>query len=71
MDIGCWIADIGHWKSKYFKMSYKNLKIWKLAKELSIEIHNMFFTLPKFEQIEAAQQNTLSSKSVRNEIVEV
>src|SRR5688500_2968268 len=52
-------------------MSYKNLEIWKLARELSIEIHEMTFTLPKFEQFEEAQQIRKSSKSVRSTIVEV
>lgn len=51
-------------------MSYKNLEIWKLAKELSVEIHKMSFTLPKFEQFEEAQQIRRSSKSVRSNIVE-
>lgn len=51
-------------------MSYKNLEIWKLAKELSIDIHHMTFTLPKFEQFEEAQQIRKSSKNVRSTIVE-
>lgn len=37
-------------------MSYKNLEIWKLAREVTIEIHIMSLTLPKFEQFEEAQQ---------------
>jgi hypothetical protein len=31
-------------------MSYKNLEIWQLARELVIEIHKMTLTLPKFVQ---------------------
>lgn len=51
-------------------MSYKNLEVWKLARELSIEIHEMTLALPKFEQFEEAQQIRRSSKSVRSTIVE-
>ena len=51
-------------------MSYKKLEIWILARELSIEIHKMTFTLPKFEQFEEAQQIRRSSKTVRSCIVE-
>ena len=51
-------------------MSYKKLEIWILARELSIEIHKMTFTLPKIEQFEEAQQIRRSSKTVRSCIVE-
>lgn len=51
-------------------MSYKKLEIWQLARELTIEIHKMTFTLPKFEQFEEAQQIRRSGKSVRSNIVE-
>ncbi|HMI77200.1 MAG TPA: four helix bundle protein [Ferruginibacter sp.] len=37
-------------------MSYKKLEIWQLAKELTIEIHKISLTLPKFEQFEETQQ---------------
>lgn len=47
-------------------MSYKNLEIWKEARELSIKIHEMTLTLPKFEHFEEAQQIRRSSKSVRS-----
>lgn len=37
-------------------MSYKNLEIWQLAREVAIEIHKMSLEkLPKFEQFEAQQ----------------
>jgi four helix bundle protein len=55
---------------KIFFMSYKNLEIWKIAKELSIEIHKVTMTLPKFEQFEEAQQIRRSIKTVRSTIVE-
>lgn len=51
-------------------MSYKNLEIWKLAKELTVLIHDMTMHLPKFEQFEEAQQIRRSIKSVRSNIVE-
>lgn len=52
-------------------MSYKNLEIWQLASEVSIEIHKMTLAeLPKFEMYEEAQQIRRSSKSVRSNIVE-
>jgi four helix bundle protein len=52
-------------------MSYKNLEIWKLAKENSIQIHKMTLTeLPKFEMYEEGSQIRRSSKSVRSNIVE-
>lgn len=51
-------------------MSYKNLEIWKLASEISIEIHKMSLDLPRFELYETGSQIRRSSKSVRSNIVE-
>jgi len=51
-------------------MSYRNLEIWQLARELTIDIHTMSFLLPKFEQFEEAQQIRRSAKTVRSCIVE-
>ncbi len=52
-------------------MSYKNLEIWQLAREVAVEIHKMSLDqLPKFEQFETGQQIRRSSKSVRPTIVE-
>ena len=51
-------------------MNYKNLEVWKLAKELSIEIHSMTLNLPKFEMYEEGSQIRRSSKSIRSNIVE-
>jgi len=50
-------------------MSYKNLEVWQLAKQVVIDIHHMTFTLPKFEQFEEAKQIRRSSKSVKSTIV--
>lgn len=41
-----------------------------MARDIAVDIHNMTFTLPKFEQFEGAQQIRRSSKSVRSNIVE-
>lgn len=51
-------------------MNYKDLDVWKLARELSIEIHRMTLSLPKFEMYEQASQIRRSSKSIRSNIVE-
>ena len=51
-------------------MSYKNLEIWQLSRELVIEIHKMTLTLPKFEMFEEGSQIRRSSKSVKSTIVE-
>ncbi len=51
-------------------MSYRDLEIWKIACELSIEIHKMTLTLPKFEMYEESSQIRRSSKSIRSNIVE-
>lgn len=52
-------------------MSYKNLEIWKLAKETAVEIHDLTLEqLPKFEMYEVGSQIRRSSKSVKSNIVE-
>ena len=52
-------------------MSYRNLEIWKLARELVIEIHKMTLEgLPKFEQFDEGGQIRRSIKSVKSAIVE-
>jgi four helix bundle protein len=52
-------------------MSYKKLEIWKLAKELVVDIHRMTIEkLPKFEMYEEGSQIRRSIKSVKSSIVE-
>ena len=52
-------------------MSYKNLEIWQLAREVSVKIHRMTLTeLPKYEMFEEGSQIRRSAKSVRSNIVE-
>jgi len=51
-------------------MNYKDLEVWQIARELSIEIHKMTLGLPKFEMYEEGSQIRRSSKSIRSNIVE-
>lgn len=52
-------------------MSYKDLEIWQLAREIVIDIHRMTMTkLPKFEMFEEGSQIRKSSKSVKSTITE-
>ena len=52
-------------------MNYKDLEIWKLAREVVIEIHKMTLNkLPKFEMFEERSQIRRSSKTVKSTIVE-
>ena len=52
-------------------MSYKNLKIWQLARELVIDVHKMtLMKLPRFEMFEEGSQIRRSIKSVKSTIVE-
>ena len=52
-------------------MSYKNLEIWQLAKQLVIDIHKMTLSeLPQFEMYEVGAQIRRSVKSIKSNIVE-
>ena len=51
-------------------MSYRDLDVYCLAKELSIGIHKMSMSLPKHELYETGSQIRRSSKSIRSNIVE-
>ena len=52
-------------------MSYRDLGVWDLARDVSVEIHRMTLEkLPKFEMYEEGAQIRRSSKSVRSNIVE-
>ena len=51
-------------------MNYKDLEVWQIARELSIEIHRMTLSLPKFEMYQEGSQIRRSSKSLRSNIVE-
>ncbi|MEJ2580077.1 MAG: four helix bundle protein [Acidobacteriota bacterium] len=52
-------------------MTYRSLEVWQLARDLSIEIHQMAIEdLPRHEMFEEGQQIRRSIKSVRANIVE-
>ncbi len=52
-------------------MSYRKLDIWQLARELTVDVHEMTLQeLPKFELHEEASQIRRSMKSVKSNIVE-
>ena len=52
-------------------MSYRNLEIWQMAKDLSVAIHGMTLSeLPKFEMFEEGSQIRRSAKSIRSNVVE-
>ena len=51
--------------------SYRDLEIWRLAQEVSIQIHQMtIHRLPRYEMYEQGSQIRRSSKSIRANIVE-
>jgi len=53
------------------KMSYKKLRVWQMARDLSVKIHTVTMTqLPKHEMYEEGPQLRRSIKSVRSNIVE-
>jgi four helix bundle protein len=49
---------------------YRDLEVYKIAYELSLEIHKMSLSLPQFERYEEGSQIRRSSKSVCANIVE-
>ena len=52
-------------------MSYRDLEIWKLAREAAVGVHRMTTReLPKFELYEEGSQIRRSAKSIRSNIVE-
>ena len=52
-------------------MSYRDLEIWKLAREAAIGVRRMTVReLPKFEMYEEGSQSRRSVKSIRSNIVE-
>jgi four helix bundle protein len=52
-------------------MSYRKLKIWRMARDLTVDVHNMTMSaLPKHEMYEEGSQIRRAIKSVRSHIVE-
>ena len=69
-DTGYRIQDAGYMIKKKFQ-SYEDLEIYKIAKELAVEVHKMTLEkLPKFEMYEQGSQIRRSSKSVLSNIIE-
>src|SRR5438552_15256798 len=54
-----------------YAMSYRDLEIWKLARQVAIAVHRMTLqNLPKFEMYEEGSQIRRAAKSVYANIVE-
>jgi four helix bundle protein len=71
LDAGCWITERNRSHERKFAMSYRDLEVWQLARQSSIDVHEMTLRcLPKFELYEEGSQIRRSSKSVRSNIVE-
>ena len=52
-------------------MTYRSLEVWRLARDLSVDIHRMTVNcLPRIERFEEGSQIRRSIKSVRSNIVE-
>lgn len=51
-------------------MSYRSLTVWQLAREVSMEVHEMTMKLPRFELYEEGSQIRRSCKTTRSAIVE-
>lgn len=52
-------------------MSYRDLEIWKLARQIAVAVHRMTLQdLPKFEMYEEGSQIRRSAKSISANIVE-
>ena len=54
-----------------YRMSYRDLEIWRLARQVAIAVHRMTLqNWPKFEMDEEASQIRRSAKSISANIVE-
>jgi four helix bundle protein len=63
--MGCEVQDVRS------GMSYRDLEIWELARQVAIAVHRMTLqNLPKFEMFEEASQIRRSAKSISANIVE-
>lgn len=73
IDLGCSESREMYFMDSFgsLHMSYRNLDVWQLAKEMTTEIHRMTMqSLPKHEMYEVGSQIRRSAKSVRSNIVE-
>jgi four helix bundle protein len=63
-DTGCGMREGGH-------VSYRNLEIWQLSRQMVVDIHKLTLqNLPKFEMFEEGAQIRRSMKSVKSNMVE-
>jgi four helix bundle protein len=54
-----------------YRMSYRDLEIWRLARQVAIAVHRMTLqNFPQFEMYEEASQIRRSAKSISTNIVE-
>ena len=74
---GFWVLGSGFWVLILLRLNqsinmsgYKELEIYQIAFELSIEVHHLSLKLPKFEIFEQGSQIRRSSKSVKDTISE-
>ncbi len=51
--------------------SYRDLEIYQLSYNLAVQVHKMTFTLPSYETYEQGSQLRGSTKSIKDNIVEV
>ena len=51
-------------------MSYKSLEIWRIAREIVIDIYHLTMKLPAYEMYETGSQIRRSSASIKSNIVE-
>ena len=52
------------------EQGYHRLRIYNKAHELAVKVHNMTYSLPKFEMYEEGNQIRRSTKSISNNIIE-
>ena len=56
---------------EFLSMTYRNLEIWKMARSLAVDVHQMTLTrLPKIETYEEGSQIRRAIKSAKANIVE-
>jgi hypothetical protein len=69
LDTRYWIVDICK-RLRVGYQSYKDLNMYKTARKLAFEVHEMSLSLPKFEMYEGGSQIRKSSKSIKSNIVD-
>jgi four helix bundle protein len=62
-DFRCWKPGARGWR-RTSSMLFDQLKVYRMAYELSLAVHKRSLTFPRFEQAELASQMRRSSKSI-------